>query len=148
MKPGYLLSFALLVASFSMVAAAEPLLSVSAVVKDAVPESRELSRGEGQYSETLHVMKATLVSTEHVEKMEVTVEPPGVIVTLTEDGGKKFATATADMKGGRLAIMVKGKVMSAPVIQNGPLGRVFLITGFAKAAEAEELAGEFAKIRK
>ncbi len=54
-----------------------------------------------------------------------------ITVKLNEDGGKKLKQATARMQHGRdrLAIIVDGRLISAPVVQ-ATLGSSFVISGF------------------
>lgn len=65
---------------------------------------------------------------------------PAVEITLTEEGRKKFAKLTEDHQGKPLAIMVAGKVISAPVVRETITeGRVFLSGRFTKE-EVERIA--------
>ena len=63
-------------------------------------------------------------------------------ITLTEAGGNKMVEATATMRPAidRIAIIIHGKVKSAPVVQSVPLGRNFVINGLIGKDEPLKLA--------
>ncbi len=64
---------------------------------------------------------------------------PGIGFELTQDAGKRFAVATRDNIGKKMAILLDGKVISAPVIQSQIHDRGE-ITGSFTVQEAETLA--------
>lgn len=63
-------------------------------------------------------------------------------VKLTAEGGEKMIALTRPMNPGhsRIAILLDGEVLSAPVVQTVPLGRNFVIQGQNSFEEAEKLA--------
>jgi len=65
-----------------------------------------------------------------------------VDITLTGDGEDKMIALTKDMtpKRDRIAIVLDGKVMSAPVVISTPLGRQFVIEGMSGYEESKELS--------
>jgi preprotein translocase subunit SecD len=65
-----------------------------------------------------------------------------VSVTLNGPGADKMIALTAIMRPGvdRVAIMLDGQVISAPVVQQVPLGKDFIIEGLNEPGEAETLA--------
>lgn len=65
-----------------------------------------------------------------------------VNVTLDGAGADKMIALTKDMRPGldRIAIVMDGEVMSAPVAQSVPLGRNFEINGLDEPGEAQALA--------
>jgi len=65
-----------------------------------------------------------------------------VDITLTSDGEDKMIALTKDMTPvrDRIAIVLDGKIMSAPVVISTPLGRQFVIEGMKDAAESRQLA--------
>lgn len=64
-----------------------------------------------------------------------------VVVKLTDEGTKRFDDEAAKHLGDQLAILVNGKVVSAPVIQASKFGGVLQISGLLKTQkEAQELA--------
>jgi preprotein translocase subunit SecD len=66
-----------------------------------------------------------------------------VRVTLTEQGKERFAKLTEGSVGKRLAIVVDGKILSAPVIQERIAVGAMVLTGGLSAKEASELAEKF-----
>lgn len=67
-------------------------------------------------------------------------EAPYVAVTLTTPGGNLFERITGDNVGRRLAIVLDGKVQSAPVIKDRIGGGRAVITGNFTLDEARDLA--------
>ncbi len=65
-----------------------------------------------------------------------------VDVTLSASGTDKMIALTKDMRPNldRIAIVMDGEVMSAPVVQSVPLGRNFVINGLDEPGEAQSLA--------
>jgi preprotein translocase subunit SecD len=67
-------------------------------------------------------------------------EGPYVAITLTSPGGTTFERITGDNVGRRLAIILDGKVQSAPVIKDRIGGGHAVITGSFTLDEARDLA--------
>jgi SecD/SecF fusion protein len=69
-------------------------------------------------------------------------DPTKVDITLSGDGEDKMIALTKDMtpKRDRIAIVLDGKVVSAPVVISTPLGRQFVIEGMSGYDESKELA--------
>jgi preprotein translocase subunit SecD len=67
-------------------------------------------------------------------------EPPYVALTLTSPGGSLFEKITADNVGRQLAIVLDGKVQSAPVIRERIGGGRAVISGSFSLDEARDLA--------
>lgn len=65
---------------------------------------------------------------------------PAVSFSFKTDGAKKFAKATRENVGGRLAIVLDGKVISAPTINTPITGGKGIITGNFTVASANDLA--------
>ena len=66
---------------------------------------------------------------------------PGVSLRLTRQGGRIFAEHTADHVGDYVAMVLDGKVQSAPIIETRiPAGRPASITGSFTDEEARDLA--------
>ncbi len=64
---------------------------------------------------------------------------PAIGFTLTKDGAARMYRATEENVGRHLAIVISGRVESAPVI-DGPIGQEGRITGTFTDAEANDLA--------
>lgn len=69
-------------------------------------------------------------------------QPDAVDIALNGKGTDKMIAFTKDMRPGldRIAIMLDGEVITAPVVQSVPLGKHFNITGLDKPGEAQALA--------
>jgi preprotein translocase subunit SecD len=97
--------------------------------------------GEDQ---TLHVSKQALLNALDVRSAKATRGTPGhntaVSLSLTREGAKKFDEVTAQNVNRRLAVIVDGHLMSAPVIRSRVEGGTAVITGSFTMKKAEELA--------
>ncbi|MBG7607699.1 MAG: protein translocase subunit SecD [Verrucomicrobia bacterium] len=69
-------------------------------------------------------------------------QPDAVNITLNNDGTDKMIALTKDMRRGidRIAIVLDGIVLSAPVVQAVPLGKNFVISGLDDPGEPKKLA--------
>lgn len=65
-----------------------------------------------------------------------------VAITLNGDGTDKMIALTKDMRPGvdRIAIVLDGEVISAPVVNQVPLGKQFIIEGLREPGEVQNLA--------
>ncbi len=65
-----------------------------------------------------------------------------VKITLNDLGTDKMIALTSNMRPGvdRIAIVLDGKVVSAPVVRQVPLGRNFIVEGLNKPGEGTTLA--------
>ncbi len=65
-----------------------------------------------------------------------------VDIVLNSAGEDKMIALTKDMrpKQDRIAIILDGEVISAPVVESVPLGKKFVVNGLDKPGEAQELA--------
>jgi SecD/SecF fusion protein len=65
-----------------------------------------------------------------------------VAITLNGDGTDKMIALTKNMQTGkdRIAIVLDGEVISAPVVQQVPLGKQFIIEGLREPGEVQSLA--------
>ncbi len=64
---------------------------------------------------------------------------PAILVTFTKEGGAKMAKLTEANQGKMLAVLVNGKVISAPTIRS-KISEQAMITGQFTKAEAEKIA--------
>jgi len=94
--------------------------------------------------DTLHVSKQVLLNALDVESAKATRERhtgfASILLNFTRDGWKKFAEITEKNVGRRLAIVVNGQLVSAPVIRSRVAGGGAVITGGFTMMEARELA--------
>ena len=65
-----------------------------------------------------------------------------VAITLNAEGTDKMIALTKNMTGGvdRIAIVLDGEVISAPVVNQTPLGKQFIIEGLREPGEVQNLA--------
>jgi preprotein translocase subunit SecD len=133
--------------------AAEPIkpatFELRLVLDSASPDSEQLTctqqRTQGHpVDEKLNVQKKTLIDNSALKSATFQRDPitgaPQVEFTLTKDGTKRFAEVTHDHLGQRLAIVVDGKVCSAPRLQSEIAGGKAVISGSFSEHEATELA--------
>lgn len=69
-------------------------------------------------------------------------EPGTLMITLNEVGADKMIALTQNMRPGigRIAILLNGQLNCAPVVNQVPLGKNFIIDGLKKPGEAKNLA--------
>lgn len=95
-----------------------------------------------RFAETLSLEENILINGNDLENVDVSSDSfgrPAVEIQLTAEGSKKFAGVTSKNTGRRLAIVVKGSVLSAPVIREKISGGKLLIAGSFSAQEAEDI---------
>lgn len=112
-----------------------------------VPEAGEgISRFEishGDHKEMIFVKNQPIVTTADVAAAHPSLlRDDSVSVALSDEGGKKIFAATKAMRHGidRIAIIVDGKVKSAPIVHS-TLGKNFEISGLNAPDEPLKLAG-------
>jgi SecD/SecF fusion protein len=68
--------------------------------------------------------------------------PDAVDITLNSEGTDKMIALTKNMRPGidRIAILLDGVVLNAPVVQSVPLGKNFVVNGLNEPGEAKKLA--------
>jgi SecD/SecF fusion protein len=94
------------------------------------------------FHEKFFLTKLPLLTGKDIKSAHPNYAQKGYIgVTLSNDGAEKLWNATLKMKKGvdRLAIVLDGRVISAPVVQAN-LSKDFSISGLDKPGEAEQLA--------
>ena len=115
----------------------------------------ELRRAEGEPAEGLteatvagtkekvYLHKEAALTNQDIAQARATTDvegKPAVGITLTEGGRKKFAKLTEDHQGRPLAIMVAGKVVSAPIVRGKIDGDRVLLSGRFTKEEVERIA--------
>ncbi len=72
------------------------------------------------------------------------MQPDAVDIVLNDEGTDKMIALTKDMRAGtdRIAIVLDGEVISAPVVQDTPLGKRFNINGLRDPGEPQLLANQ------
>ena len=122
---------------------------VEKAVKGIISPGRELSvlmhkNPDGSYTESPIVLKKDAVLTgEYVTDAKVLMDQwntPYVSIAFNSRGGQLFANLTGENVNKRMAIVLDGKVYSAPVIQEKIGGGRASITGRFTKEEARDLA--------
>ena len=92
--------------------------------------------------EVLVIKKKVVISGDQLNNAQAKFEDsrPAVSFSLNHLGAKRFAEATTNNRGKRLAIILDGKVLSAPVINSPIVGGDGVITGSFSVEQATELA--------
>lgn len=149
---GCLLAFTLTAAEPSKPAAFE----VRLVLDSAAPDSEQLTltqqRTDGgkTAAERLHVQKKLLLDRSALKSAAVQTNAVSgaseIQVTFTEPGAKRFAEATRDHVGQRLAIVIDGKVYSAPKVMMEIPGGKAVISGSFSEQEATQLAARLSEV--
>lgn len=97
-----------------------------------------------EMTERLLVKKEADLTGEHVTRANAFFDQQGygVSLTLDDEGAKSFFELTSQLapRQGRLAILLDGKIQSAPSVKNPIAGGQAQITGRFKEKEARELA--------
>jgi len=117
-------------------------------VADTPAEDTEAMAAVGFWShparpETLNVQKTALLDQTAVESAGVIQDQfgaPQIQINLTDAGRKQFADVTREHLHERLAIVIDGRLYSAPVIQSEITGGRVEITGSFSKTEAQDLA--------
>ena len=141
------LIYALLIACTT--ASADEVFRVSRVVKAAGEGIERMTFKSGDHEEVLFVEKAAVVSAADVQEAGAEILPSmrGISIRLKPEGGKKMEAVTGEMLLGveRLAVVVEGKPVFAPVVQ-AKLGAEFWIEGFDDLTDEQlnELARKIA----
>lgn len=99
--------------------------------------------------EKLHVQKKPLLDRSSLKSAAVEKDPltgaSEVQLTFTDQGAKRFAEVTRDHVGQRLAIVIDGKVHSAPKVMAEIPGGKVAISGAFSAQEAAALAARLSE---
>jgi SecD/SecF fusion protein len=123
---------------------AEQVLAGDAVAPGYKAYAHEYEDSDGKTQrEVLLLSNKTAIDSSDVRNAGPNgLDPTKVDITLSSDGEDKMIALTKDMTPlrDRVAILLDGKVMSAPVVISVPLGRQFVIEGMKDAAESRQLA--------
>jgi preprotein translocase subunit SecD len=131
---------------------AKPLVFEMRLVADGSPDDaqrmtlvwQDPSSGQTKL-EPLYLKKEVLLDQTALQSAQAVKNPmgkPQIELTLTDAGRKRFADVTRQNIGKRLAIVIDGRVCSAPVIQAEISGGKAEITGNFSEHEAQALAGK------
>lgn len=127
---------------FNLTAQSE-ILRLSHVVPEAGVGITRFEISDGEHTETIFVQDQPIVTTVDIAVAQPSFQREDALsVSLSEDGTKKIFEATKSMRHGidRIAIIVDGKIISAPIVQS-TLGKNFEISGLHGQDEPFKLAG-------
>ncbi len=96
-----------------------------------------------EYIEELLLSRRVAIEGKHVKFASPDAARQGVVnIRLSSEGGDRMRDLTKDMTPGRdrIAVVLDGDVISAPVVNSVPLGSNFIIEGLDSYQEAENLA--------
>jgi RNA polymerase sigma factor (sigma-70 family) len=103
-------------------------------------------RADAKATETLYVQKKVLLDQTDLKSASViTNQPAGkpwIQITFTDAGAKRFAKVTRQNIGKQLAIIIDGRLYSAPTIRSEIRGGRAEITGNFSEPEAQDLAAK------
>ena len=88
-----------------------------------------------EHQQEISVSRNAIIWDQHVSEALISGEDENhqIHITLNQTGTRRMAAATRPReKPIRLAIIIDGKIQSAPVVQGGPLGSRFVISGLEK----------------
>jgi len=138
--------------------AAEPPKSAAfevRLVRDSAAADTELltlkqrTTSDRKLEEQLHVQKKPLLDRSALKSAEVQTNQvtgaPEIQIVLTESGAERFATVTRQHNGQRLAIVIDGKVYSAPRVMTEISGGRAVISGSFTGKEATQLASRLSQ---
>lgn len=136
MKP-FLLLFAVTLTAHS------EILRLSHVVPEAGSGITRFELVQGDHTSIIFIKDEPILTEADIAVARPSFEREDSIdVTLSPSGAKKMIEATAPMRPGieQIAIIIDGKVVSAPVVQSVPLGKNFQISGLDDPNEPKKLA--------
>ncbi|MCX6549848.1 MAG: protein translocase subunit SecD [Acidobacteria bacterium] len=110
---------------------------------DVVPGAADVTRGGDRVETVYYLVRKTAVVTgrdlRNAKPSLDEVNRPAVSFSLNQDGARKFSKATGENIGRRLAIVLDGRVQSAPVIE-GRISDEGRISGTFTAQETQDLS--------
>ena len=106
------------------------------------PLGSRVVKSENDDNAVMVIKKKIIVSGDQLNNAQAQFQDamPVVHFSFNSIGAKKFAEATSNNRGNRLAIVLDGKVLSAPVINDPILGGDGIISGSFSVESATELA--------
>ncbi len=107
-----------------------------------VPPGSKVVKSEDPGSDIMVIKNKVIVSGDQLNNAQAQFQEaqPVVHFSFNHLGAKKFAEATSNNRGKRLAVVLDGAVLSAPVINNPILGGDGIISGSFTVESATELA--------
>jgi len=123
---------------------ASDTIRLSKVSDEPSANTESLHLTNGQSNQVLFVQRTVEISDDQISSVEI-VERDGIVlrVHLTEEGNRRFGNLTQDQSGRRIAIVVRGVLMAAPVVMEHIPSGPFEISRNLSKAEAEEIEAAF-----
>jgi SecD/SecF fusion protein len=123
----------------------DDLEKLSEALQGEVPDGFELTKIDKEKGEPVLLEKQTLLRGDTLVNADVRFDQGGfgqpiVGLKFNSEGASKFATITSDNVGRRLAIILDGKVYSAPRINEAIPSGEAVVTGRFDVEEAKDLA--------
>ena len=129
------------------VTAAPPVIQFRLVVDSPTADSEQMRvvqpNNSPRQPEILNVQKAVLLDSSDLKNAKAGVDglqQPIIEIKFTDDGAKRFADVTGKNVGERLAIVIDGRLYSAPRINAAITGGEAQINGHFTKEQAENLA--------
>lgn len=125
---------------------ASETIRLSKVSDEPSANTESLHLTNGQSDQVLFVQRTVEISDDQISSVEI-VERDGIVlrVHLTEEGNRRFGSLTQDQTGRRIAIVVRGVLVFAPMVMDYIPSGPFEIYGNLSKAEAEEIKTVFDK---
>ncbi|NQT53574.1 hypothetical protein HQ576_16070 [bacterium] len=122
------------------------ILQMRLVANEAGPDTEAMTLRTARGEETIHVQKAVLLNAADVQGARVDAESAvpdthSIGLAFNKQGAVKFERVTTANIGRRLALVVDGKVLSAPTIRTAIRERA-KIAGAFTLDEARDIAGK------
>ena len=128
-----------------LTSAESEIIRFSEVCADGTPNSTKLVLKDRNYAETLSVKNDVIASDSDIENVSFLKDEQGPVISLTfsKDSATRIDAAIKDLLGHRLAIIIDGKIVSAPVLRTSQLNGRVHITGNFSEEEAKSIAETF-----
>ncbi len=118
------------------------LFELRSVSDEATPGTVPMELITKDHKQTLHVSRVALLDGSAVRSATLATDPasgdPLIEIVFSNEGAKKFADVTSRYLDKRLAVLLEGKLHSAPVIRSRiPGGRAQIAGNFTKEEAGE-----------
>jgi preprotein translocase subunit SecD len=125
-------------------AIAETTVRFSEVCPENTSESAPMILAFRKTSEKLWVKNAPILTEQDIQSVSAFKEREdnGINITLTPDGAKKFKNGIKDMQGKRLAMIIDGRLVSAPVLMVTDFGNKAQIMGNLSEDEVHKIVSD------
>jgi preprotein translocase subunit SecD len=125
---------------------ASDTIRLSKVSDEPSANTESLHLTNDQSDQVLFVQRTVEISDDQISSVEI-VERDGIVlrVHLTEEGNRRFGSLTQDQTGRRIAIVVRGVLVFAPMVMDYIPSGPFEISGNLSKAVADEIKAVFDK---